>query len=117
MQNAELKSSKKCNTLLLIIQSKQAQSTPDQNPTNNKNVRKKQKQKVQQTKRKKTHNLRARTRSKPGQSGPQRKSFQQQFFKNKKNNQPECGTPGYVWGLAKFKRKCLHPRMTVDGVN
>ena len=68
---------------MLIIQSKQAQSTPDQNPTNNKNLRKKQKQKVQQTKRKKAHNLRARTRSKPGQSGPQRKSSQQNFFKTK----------------------------------
>ena len=102
---------------MLIIQSKQAQSTPDQNPTNNKNSFKKVIAKSGAKKRKKAHNWIVHSRSKPGQWGPQRKCSQQIFFKNKKTNQPKCGTPGYVWGLAQFKRKYLHPRMTVDVVN
>ena len=35
------------------------------------------------------------------------------FFIFKKSDQSKCGTPGYVWGLAKFKCSCrfiLHPQ-------
>ena len=69
---------------MLIIQSKQAQSTPDQNPTNNKNSFKKVIAKSGAKKRKKAHNWIVHSRSKPGQWGPQRKCSQQNFFKTKK---------------------------------
>ena len=72
---------------MLILQWKQALSISNKKQIDRKSIRKKNPQKVVQTKCKKSHNFRLQPRSKPGQQShrcPQRKNFPKQFFKIKK---------------------------------